>query len=336
MMRRAVKRLGSVRLAFLGMIALAVGAALSYGNPQDTSIWVLVVPLAVLSVNLAAAIATNPRIYRRKGLLVFHVSLLAVIVGAAVGRLTFFEGRIEMLEGNPFSVEDVIDVRHGIFHRNRLSEVVFVQGGYTVQYRPGLNRGLTHSHLLVSEDGRWQTRIVGDDRPLVVGGYRFYTTFNKGFAPLLTWEPEQGEAVSGAIHMPSYPLFEHRQDNRWTPPGGKEIKFWLRLDTGLDREKAWVLDGRKAKAVLVVNENGRRAELLPGQSVRLEGGTLRFERLLTWMGYKIFYDPTLYWMFGFSMLAVAGLFSHYWRKFGLALSTPVAGTTRSGDRVVTS
>ena len=33
------------------------------------------------------------------------------------------------------------------------------------------------------------------------------------------------------------------------------------------------------------------------------------------MGFKVFYDPTLTWLFISAILAVLGLFLHYWRKF---------------------
>lgn len=189
-----------------------------------------------------------------------------------------------------------------------------------MEYNAGLVRGLTHSQVLIP-DGRGgvMSRVVGDDRPLVLEGYRFYTTYNKGFAPVLTWTPDQGEAMTGTIHMPSYPLFDYKQDSTWTPPGGKPLRFWLRLDTGLRQDAAWLLDGKKASGVLVVNAGERRVELLPGQSVRLEGGSLRYERLTSWMGYKVFYDPTLRWLFIAAVVSIMGLGAHFWRKFGVRM-----------------
>lgn len=324
-MTRVLKLLASTRLALVGMALLAVGAGLSYGNPDTTSIWVLVGPLALLALNLLFAIVVNPRIHRRTPLLLFHVGLLAIVVLAAWGRVTFFEARVEVVEGHAFDPSALFDVKAGVWHSNNLHDVQFVQGNYTVEYSAGLVRGLTHSHLMVKdEDGEMQPQVVGDDRPLVVEGYRFYTTFNKGFAPLLTWTPRSGGGpVSGVLHMPSYPLFEHKQDQVWTPPGGSELKFWLSLDTGLDTNKAWVLDARRAQGLLVVNDGERRLELRPGDAAELAAGTLRYERLLSWMGYKIFYDPTLQALFLASMLSVAGLFWHFWRKFGTQLAPAV-------------
>ena len=329
-----IRVLGSIRLALVGMLLLAIGAALSYDNPVGTPVWVLVVPLAFLAVNLLAAIVTNPRINRRGGLLVFHLGLLAIIIFAGIGRLTHLDAQLEITEGAAFSPSDLTKLEKGPWHFGALEQLAFVQGSFTVDYSPGMVRGLTHSQVLTPADapggtGGWQTKVVGDDRPLILEGYRFYTTFNKGFAPVLTWIPDEGgEALSGTIHMPPYPLFEYKQESSWTPPSekgdGKEIKFWLRLKTGMREDAAWVLDGKTATGVLVVNVDNQRVELEPGQSVRVPGGVLRYERLTTWMGYKVFYDPTLHWLFGAAIMAILGLGTHFWRKAGATLQVAPA------------
>lgn len=320
-MMRLVRWLGSVRLALIGMTLLGIGAALNYGNPTDTSIWVLVAPLALLAVNLLVAILTNPRIYRRYYLLFFHIGLLGIVVLAAIGRLTIFEGRIELVQGSQFNMDEVLDIKSGPWHNGDLPNVVFVQGRYTVDYSPGMIRGLTHNEVLMPDGaGGWKAKIIGDDRPLVQEGYRFYTSFNKGFAPVLTWIPDNGQPVTGTLNMPSYPMFEYKQDNRWIPPGSSEIKFWLSLKTGLRNDAAWVLDGDRAEGTLVINTGKDRIELNEGESTSLPGGTLRYEKLTTWMGYRIFYDPTLKPLFWVSVLSVCSLFMHFWQKIGLRLS----------------
>jgi cytochrome c biogenesis protein ResB len=316
-MNAFLRPLSSLRLTLVGMVLLAIGAGLSYGNPMDMPVWVLVVPMALLALNLLAAIISNPRIHRRGGLLVFHLGLLGVVILSAVGFLTRYEAHVELLQGTAFSTDGLFDQRKGPWHMGDLDEVHFVQGPYTVDYAAHMVRGHTRSQVEVPDGrGGWETRVIGDDRPLVINGYRFYTSFNKGFAPILTWTPDQGRAVTGSVHMPSYPLFEFKQDNSWSPPGGPQIKFWLRLTTGMTDKKAWVLDGSQTQGVLVVNTSSERKELQPGDSVKIPGGTLRYERLSTWMGYKIFYDPTLHWLFAASIIGVLGLFSHFWRKFG--------------------
>lgn len=333
-MKRILRRLASTRLTLVGMALLAIGAGISYDNPEHVSPWVLAVPLLFLSANLLAAIITQPGINRRPGLLMFHIGLLSICVLAALGRLTHMESRIELSHGSAFDARLMEDVSRGPWHTGELDKVHFVQQGYSVEYRPGLVRGKTRSHVLVPDGrGAWEHRVLGDDTPLILEGYRFYTTFNKGFAPVLTWFPAQGQAVTGTIHMPSYPLFDYKQANSWLPPGSDtEIKFWLQLDTGYDLESAWVLDGDSSEGVLVVNDGDQRVELLPGETVALPGGRLRYEVLSTWMGYKLFYDPTLKWLFIAAMMTVFGLSLHYWHKFRnqpLAESSPATGR-RSG------
>jgi len=316
-MSRIARLLSSLRFTLAGMVLLAIGAALSYGNPDSTPVWVLVAPMSLLAVNLLAAIVVYPRIHRRASLLVFHLALLGVVILAAVGCLTRFEAHVEVLQGAAFSADDLFDKKQGPLHDGNLAKVSFIQGPYTVDYAPGMVRGPTRSEVQVPDgQGGWESRVIGDDKPLVMNGYRFYTSFNKGFAPLLTWTPEQGEPQTGAVHMPAYPLFEFKQDNSWTPPGGPEIKFWLRLDAGMKEDAAWMLDGRKTQGLLVVNTGGKRVELKPGEIVQIAGGALRYERLSTWMGYKIFYDPTLQWLFAMAIIGVLGLCAHFWQKFG--------------------
>lgn len=327
----AVKSLGSPKTAIIGMIALGVGSVMSYGNPESVSAWYLAGPLAFLAVSLLVAITTNSRIYRRGGLLVFHVGLLSIAVLAAIGRLTFFEAHVEMLEGNAFGVEDSLNVKKGPLHSDDLRHIEFMQGRYTVEYHPGMVRGLTHSYVRVKgDDGAWQDKVVGDDRPLVIDGYRFYTSFNKGFAPVLTWKGADGSSTQGAVHMPSYPLFEHKQENDWTTPTGEAVRLWLRMDTGLDEKNGWVLNEKTPESTLVVFFGDSRIELRPGETAAVGGGDLTYDHLATWMGYKIFYDPTLHALFGASMLSVLGLFMHFRRKFSLQ---PLRAADPIGGRV---
>ena len=139
--------LSSTRFALLGMALLAFAAALSYDNPVSTPVWVLVVPLLMLAVNLLFAIIRNPAINRRSGLLLFHVALLGIVVLVAIGRLTHFEAHIELADGMSLTDAPLLNVKQGPWHRGDLQALQFVQGSYTVNYRAGMKRGLTFSHI---------------------------------------------------------------------------------------------------------------------------------------------------------------------------------------------
>ncbi len=325
-----LRRLASLKVTLVGMVLLTLGSLSIYGNPADVPMWVLVIPLSFLAINLTAAIITNRRINHQPGLLVFHVCLLALVVVAGIGRLAHLDAHIEIPIGTQFSTDRLLEVRAGILHMGDLEGVSFIQGPFTVQYAAGLQRGLTHSHVMVKDSaGQWVEKVIGDDRVLVMEGYRFYTTHNKGFTTLLTWTPDGGEPISGVVNMPSYPLFDYKQDNQWTPPGTDQlIKFWLQIDAGLTLDEAWTLDARNSTAVLVVTSNDVRHELRQGDSIRLPGGELKFQQLTMWMGYRIFYDPTIQWLFFISIAGVLGLGYHFWQKINLQPWTDEAAETQ--------
>lgn len=307
-------KLASTRLALLGMALFGGALLLTYNNPK-APLWLMVVPLVLLAVNLLAAIVVNPRINRQPGLLILHLALLGIILLAAAGRLTRFDGRVEIAEGSLFSPGHVEITGKGPLHPGQLDQVIFAQGPFSVDYEAGLSRAHTRSQVIVPDAAGKQTlAVAGDQVPLVLAGYRFYTTSNKGFAPLLTWIPDQGQPVSGTVNMPAYPSFDWNQSNHWTPPGGEETRFHLQIEQPLNRESAWTLDSKQMPAALEIESGGRRAVLRAGESVRLAHGVLRFEELRGWMGYKIFFDPTLSWMFWTAVTGVAGMAWHFWCK----------------------
>ena len=67
-------------------------------------------------------------------------------------------------------------------------------------------------------------------------------------------------------------------------------------------------------SVLVAELDGRRHELLPGAEVRTAAGVLRYDGLAGWMGYRIFHDPTIMPLLFLSLLGVAGLAWHLWKR----------------------
>lgn len=331
-MTTILRALAAPRLTLAGMALLGAAVVTGHAEPDAPAGW-LSASLVLLALNLACALLSNARL-RRGGLLVFHLALLGFLLVVGTGQLMRFEGRVEVAEGSVFSAADAVALRRGPLHPFRLQRVRFVQGPFSVDYVAGLNRSLTRSHVFVrNAEGQGVAAEVGDDKPLLLEGYRLYTTSNKGFAPLITWAPEGGRPSSGTLNMPSYPLYEWNQKSRWTPPGGSEIAFELHLKTRYSLDTDWVLDGKSRQTTLTLISANRRFDLKPGETARLPQGSLRFDELRTWMGYDIFYDPTLPWLFAVAVTAVGGLAWHYWRK--LASYQPVARTVPSLARRVT-
>jgi len=257
---------------------------------------------------------------RRGGLGVFHFALLGVLLLAGWGRLTHLDAHVEVSEEGFYDPALLEIGAQGPWHGEAWKRMQFRQGAWEVDYAPRVKR--THTRSMVWLPDERAPRVVGDDTPLILDGYRLYTTPNKGFAPLLSWQEHGAPAVQGVLHMPSYPLFDWKQENGWTAPDGTPLRFWLRVERPLPENAAWTLTPRDMPTTLVVEVAGVRHELKAGDSLALPQATLRYERLMGWMGYRVFYDPTLIPLLIVSLLGVAGLAWHLWQRVGRLAPVP--------------
>ena len=304
--------LGSPRLTVAGCVALGAAVAAAQAWPEHAD-WLIAAPLAMLASNLAAALWVVPRL-RRGGLGLFHCCLLACILLLAWGRLTHFDGHVYLVDGQEFDPAAVETHARGPWHGDALQRVAFRQGPFSVSYAPGVKR--RHTTSLVALPGERQWSAIGDDTPLLLEGYRIYTTSNKGYAPILTWTPDGGTPVTGAVMLPSFPLNDWQQVHKWTAPGGGEWNFALRVPE-VDETRAWTLSpATTTESVLVAEIQDQRHELRPGEQVRAGAGVLRYDWVSGWMGYRIFHDPTIMPLLFISLLGVTGLAWHLWKRTG--------------------
>lgn len=330
--RSAPRALASLWLTLAALATAAFIAASTEIAAAPVGLYIAV-PFGVLCLNLVAALAIKPALRRQVGLLGFHIALalLALLVG--IDRLTSFSGNVEVTEGASFDAS-LVRAEVGPLHPWRLDKVRFEQRGFQIRYAPGMNRRETESAVRVpTEDGGWRELIVGDDKALVVDGYRFYTSFNKGFAPILTYVDERGVAHMGAVHLPSYPLNYYRQGNEWTPPGWTQpVKLWLHIEEPVFEEGAsWRFDKPKDATLVVMRDDDRR-ELRPGESMTLGPGRLRYDELRSWMGYTISYNAVVPWMLGAIVIAVFCLAWHMVVKFRRTSWLDVPQREARGDR----
>lgn len=303
-MSRFIAAVGSLRLTLAATVLLAAGVWRIY--PGDGPVDLLAAAIAILAVNLVCAIAAHPRLRKDRGLFVLHLALLALFALVAMGWLTRFEGRLEVVDGQRFADAPLEVKKRGWLHPNKLNEIDFVQNYYTVDYAPALQRAETHSRVWVDD----QERVVGDDRPLIIEGYRLYTTHNKGFSLVLAWTPTGGATQQGTVNLPRYPYYDWMQENRFTPPGGPEMTLKLKFAGHARPEEAWQLDSRKAEGELEVHAGQQSWKLGMGDSLEFPQGSLRYVGVRGWMGYQVYYDPTLPWLFWTGILMAAGLAWH--------------------------
>jgi hypothetical protein len=306
---RLMAHFGSLRttLALLALLAVVVLARPAFAP--------LAVGLGLLGVNLIAALFVHPLLRRQLPLLVFHLALLALLLLVGAGRMGALDGRFELTQGVPFDGQ-LLDKTAGPLYDPALHRLAFAHDGFEIDYAPGRQRGTTRNCVRWrGHDGTARSAVIGDHRPLVIDGHRIYTSPNKGFAPVLRWQPDHGDALIGAVHLPSFPANELRQSRAWTLPDGREVWVLLQFDeTLIDPAKASAFRLPEAHR-LVVRSGELRAVLAPGERLSIAGGSLVYEGLHTWMGYRVAYDPTLPWLLAASLLAALALAWHYVRKF---------------------
>ena len=314
--RRVVRGVGSPRLT-LALIALVGLAVIGHARVEGGLAGPLAAAFAMAAANLAAALLTNARLRADLALFVFHLSLLALLALAATGRLTALTGTLELAQGEVFDGH-LLTREAGPLHPDRLARLRFVNDGFTIDYAEGWRRGRTTNDVRAfGQDGRAVHHAIGDITPLVLEGYRFYTTSNKGFAIVMRWVPRDGRpAERGTVHLPSYPLNEHRQAQSWRIPGTSR-EAWVMLDLdapAIDPSRASTFQLPGAHRLVFVT-GGERRELRPGDNFAVPEGVLVYEGLTAWMGYKVFYDPTLPWLLACAGVGVLALAAFFWRRF---------------------
>lgn len=314
--RMVIGWLASLKLTLVIIVAFAAGILLSYTTRLDGT-WALALPLAMFAVNLTAAVVSKPVFRKQRALLIFHCGLIAIILLLAIGRLTYLRGSVEIAEGEQFGGE-LTSFNAGPLHWSRLGRVHFTNDGFRIAYAAGVRRDKTRNAVRYADaDGKEQRIQIGDQTPLVLEGYRFYTSPNKGFAPAFLWYPAAGGApLLGTVNLPSYPIHEYRQARDWEIPG-TGVKVWTMLqfdEVILDPETTSEYRLPK-KYKIIMRVGDLRRELQPGEAVDLPQGRLVYDGLRTWMGYTVFYDWTTPWLLAACVFSVAALGLHFWRKF---------------------
>ncbi|MCW8918341.1 MAG: cytochrome c biogenesis protein ResB [Gammaproteobacteria bacterium] len=312
---RWLQRLASLKLTLVlfGLLLLCVG--LYYASAPRYP-WLISLPLLLFSANLFAAIATHPTFRRQLPLLTFHLALLALITLLAASRLSYLDGELEIAAGERFSGQ-LTAHEAGPLHRWGLDQTAFRLDDFSIEYQPGPNRDATRSTVTWRDaGGELRQGVVGDHRPLVLNGYRFYTTHNKGFAPAFVWQPDDGRpSQRGLIHLPAYPIHEHRQAQEWTVPA-TDLTLWTQLqfdEVIIAPDRASTFHAPR-QHTLIVRHGESRHELQSGEGIALPGGRLIYQELRTWMGFKVTSDWTLPWLFAAGVIAMLSLGWHYWRK----------------------
>ena len=147
---------------------------------------------------------------REVGNLVFHLSLLVLLVGVGAGRLFGFEGRVAIAEGNSFTnVRSAYDAfTPSVWtDTDNLEPLTFTLDEFEAQYALGgarsgepryFNASLTYATAATGEKRQVD---VQPNHPLDVNETKFFLT-GHGYAPVVTVRDGRGDvAFSGPVHF---------------------------------------------------------------------------------------------------------------------------------------
>lgn len=303
-MKTNLARLGSTRAAVVLLLFLVV-TIVACRLREAWGYGLVAVPLGLLAVSLCIALVTHARLRARPALFVFHVALVCCCVSAGASAVFRFEGRLEIAEDQAFDSRDVVVTQ--AFRGARpeaLDEVRFLQGPLQVEFGPGLARRRSTSVLRGAEEELSAT----DTQAARVGGFRFSMTSNKGVALVLTWRSARDAAITGAVHLPSFPVRDWKQIAEWQSPAGEMLRFELDgLRVPMDRP--WQFSRAFAQRPVRLHRAEAAIVLPEGQWVAVSGGEIRLEAVRLWIGYRVSRDPAAPWLF---WSAVAGLLSLGW------------------------
>ncbi|MBF0160980.1 MAG: cytochrome c biogenesis protein ResB [Magnetococcales bacterium] len=308
-------RLASLRLTLLALIVLGVAGVLLLRLDLPPT-WVLALPCTLLVINLVAAIFWSAAFRQKWALQVFHLALLAILLLAVFSRLTYFKGQFELSAGERFAGQ-LLASEQGPWHPTALEQIDFINETVQVDFATGGVRGETRNWV------RWfdaqkvgHLRLIGDNTPLLVRGYRIYPSRHFGYAPLFSWQPAQGHtSYRGTIHLPGLSLGA-TASNHWTIPGTTVAALvMLQLDKPVPDPAQPSLFARGAPHHLLVTLRGESRPLRPGEQWLLPEGTLLYEGLETWMGYVIFYDQGMPWLLAAALVGIISLLLHFFGRF---------------------
>lgn len=320
--RTIVLGLASPRLTVVFFLLMGASGLWSGYHPDDITLATLP-PLLLLAVNLLAAIAVHPRLRTDYPLLGLHLALLGFVALMALARLVYFDGVTTLTTGSEFEGRLVREDR-GALHDTAFTKLRFSNLGF-VERTPSPNKyPKTFNQVSYRDDaGRLQLGEIGDDRPLLLGGYRIYSTGSWGFSPVFTWLPASGGRFSGTAQLGNNdPMrLAFRQgfgpEGAWRLPSGPEVWMVLLADAWPPQSRDGELrdtDLEQFGHRLVMRVGELRHEMRPGDILSLPEGKLVYEKLGTWMGFRLVYDPTTPWIVSTLALGVLSILWFYGRS----------------------
>lgn len=316
--RVVVERLADARLTLVFFLLTMVAAvAIASGDRLPTP-W-MAGPFGLLVLNLVAAILTHRRLRIDLALLVFHLALLALVVTIVGSRLIYFDGQFALSNGTAFEGQ-VTRSNHGPLHSGQLDQLSLVNEGFAIRYdADGRYRGTYNRVSWIDPEAGWQRAEIGDDRSVLIGGYRVSAVRQRGLAPLFRWEVTGRPPELGYVQVPDHRSSDYPPWEIWKL--AKDLELWVQVNhaplvqpVGRVEEN---LGAAELAHTLIVRAAEQRFEIRPGESIDFPQGRLTYLELGAWMGYRVVYDPLANWVMASVVVGIGSLAWFYARRLRL-------------------
>ncbi|HEX9015989.1 MAG TPA: cytochrome c biogenesis protein ResB [Chloroflexota bacterium] len=240
----------------------------------------------------------------------FHLGLVVLMTGAALGGLFRFTGYVEVGEGQAFvdAAPSYLQRSQGpLFDRS----LPFGQGllpglghqGFTIQldrftatrstWREGTPADLASEVTIVDRGGAVSRTSVSINQPADQDGLRIYQTANSGVAPVFLLELPSGERQMGMVYLSS--TGDGHYENSLNLPGGS-YKMTVKARDG---DSAVDIDVFERKLHVV------SGHLEPGRSLRIDDATLTVQEVRRWTGLRVVNEAGDIVMYaGFALVAI--------------------------------
>lgn len=281
------------------------------------------------------------------GNLVFHLSLLALLIALAIGKLNGYEASVIAVEGDGFCNTQMSYDSFGggaLVGSDDLAEVCIDLKSFDTVYDSDLTPAqfVTKIDYSTSLDGPTKPATIKSNEPLRVDGVRTYVT-GHGYAPVLTITLPDG--TSRTVQAPFLPSDQKNFGSEGA----------LKIDTG-DPENSLAMQGFLAPTSqdsgdgVIVSTDPRllnpaialfiyqgytgldtgkpqsvytldqevidegllkkveSVNLKPGESVTLPDGTkVQFDKVLEWAAFQVSHDPGQGWVLGSAIILLGAL-----------------------------
>lgn len=267
--------------------------------------------IGILAVIMTVTVIWHwQRLVKQPGMLVFHISLAAVLAALLIAPLYRVNAYFELAEGQTFQGEFIL-YEAGSWHVVDKHRWHLTQGTIQVNYKRD-DLGKSINSVLNDEQNNSQ-KPIRFLQPVNIDGFRITPTGNMGYSAILTYSYKDGRQQHGVVNFPGYPTSRTNQTNRFLSPETQETHVRLNLvNPPYRKDQPWSLD-LSENTTVTIEHDWLKFNLKPGDVGTLPNGRLHFNKLVRWLGYSAVYDPFAPFIFFSALVSLLAIFWHVFK-----------------------